>query len=211
MAPPDSAQPNDPELVHRARRGDHNAFHDLVDRHSPWIYRLAVSMVTSREDAEDLVQETFLAASRGLATFEHRSSVQTWLRRILLNHVSKLYRSRKLRRHLSLDDANSAAVDPGNQPGLQTGSPAGAVEGKLDVEAMLDTLSPEHREVIVLREIEGLAYEEIAALLKVPRGTVESRLHRARQQLKDKFAGYLQDRPAEEDDVTSSHTGRKRP
>jgi RNA polymerase sigma-70 factor (ECF subfamily) len=168
-------------------------------------------MVTSREDAEDLVQETFLAASRGLATFEHRSSVQTWLRRILLNHVSKLYRSRKLRRHLSLDDANSAAVDPGNQPGLQTGSPAGAVEGKLDVEAMLDTLSPEHREVIVLREIEGLAYEEIAALLKVPRGTVESRLHRARQQLKDKFAGYLQDRPAEEDDVTSSHTGRKRP
>lgn len=202
MASDDDERTGDAELVRRARRGDERAFHELVDRHAAWLYRAAVALVGSREDAEDLVQETLVAASKGLATFEHRSSVQTWLRRILLNHVSKLYRWRKVRRNqVSIDGpamAGESGGDPAaGHPALRASSPAGQVESRLDVEAMLATLSAEHREVIVLREIEGLAYEEIAALLHVPRGTVESRLHRARQHLKERYAGYLTGGPAE--------------
>jgi RNA polymerase sigma-70 factor (ECF subfamily) len=183
---------SDLDLLRAARRGDDRSFGRLVDRHAPWLYRVAMSMVSSPEDAEDLLQETFLAASRGLSGFQERSSVKTWLRSILLNHVSKLYRSRKLRRHWSLDDSRPGiGLDPAEQTRLQSTSPASAIESKADVQAMLNTLSEEHRQVIVLREIEGLSYEEIATLLAVPRGTVESRLHRARQQLKEKFAGYL--------------------
>lgn len=191
MAPGDSEdrEKTDPELVRQARRGDGQAFHALIDRHAPWLFRVAVSMVGSREDAEDLLQEVFLAASNGINRFEERSSVKTWLRGILLNHVSKLYRSRKVRRHWSLDDQRGQAV----QAELETGAatPADAVQSRADVQSMLQALSDEHREVIVLREIDGLSYEEMAKLLGVPRGTVESRLHRARQQLKEKFAGYL--------------------
>lgn len=179
----------DPELVRLARRGDDSAFGALIDRHAGWLFRVAVSMVGSQEDAEDLLQETFLAASRGLARFEERSSVKTWLRSILLNHVSKLYRSRKVRRHWSLDDDRGATIRA--EVETEAATPAATVESRTDVQAMLETLSEEHRQVIVLREIDGLSYEEMAKLLGVPRGTVESRLHRARQQLKERFAGYL--------------------
>jgi RNA polymerase sigma-70 factor (ECF subfamily) len=189
MAPGDDLEKTDPELVRLARGGDPQAFHALIDRHAPWLFRVALSMVGSREDAEDLLQEVFLAASNGIARFEHRSSVKTWLRSILLNHVSKLYRSRKVRRHWSLDDQRGEAV----RSELETpaATPADAVQSRADVQSMLQSLSDEHREVIVLREIDGLSYEEMARLLGVPRGTIESRLHRARQQLKEKFAGYL--------------------
>jgi RNA polymerase sigma-70 factor (ECF subfamily) len=187
--PPAEHERTDLDLVRLARRGDGSAFHDLIDRHAGWLFRVAVSMVGSREDAEDLLQEVFLAASRGLSRFEERSSVKTWLRSILLNHVSKLYRSRKVRKHWSLDDERGESARAQLEIGAAT--PAAATESKIDVQAMLQTLSEEHREVIILREIDGLSYEEMAKLLGVPRGTVESRLHRARQQLKDKFAGYL--------------------
>ena len=186
--PESQPQPADLDLLRLARRGDSQAFHTLVDRHAPWLFRVAISMVGSREDAEDLLQEVFLAASTGINRFQERSSVKTWLRSILLNHVSKLYRSRKLRRTLSLDDDHHHAGRdtplhkdlPSRDP-----SPAAAVESRADVHAMLQTLSDEHRQIIVLREIDGLSYEEMAALLGVPRGTIESRLHRARQQLKE--------------------------
>ena len=198
MASPEdqSTQPQtDLDLLRLARRGDHQAFHALIDRHAPWLFRVAVSMVGSREDAEDLLQEVFLAASSGLSRFQERSSVKTWLRSILLNHVSKLYRSRKVRRTISLDDDRGATVggEPAIRANLEADSPtpAATVESRADVQAMLRALSEEHRQIIVLREIEGLSYEEMATLLGVPRGTIESRLHRARQQLKEKFAGYL--------------------
>src|SRR4051812_4580942 len=172
--PPAEHERTDLDLVRLARRGDGSAFNDLIDRHAGWLFRVALSMVGSREDAEDLLQEVFLAASRGMARFEERSSVKTWLRSILLNHVSKLYRSRKVRKHWSLDDERGEAARAGLEAGAAT--PAAATESKVDVQAMLQTLSEEHREVIVLREIDGLSYEEMAKLLGVPRGTGESRL-----------------------------------
>jgi RNA polymerase sigma-70 factor, ECF subfamily len=190
----------DAELVHKARAGDASAFHELVDRHAGPLYRLARSMLgpAGEHDAHDVVQETFLGALKRLDAFEGRAAPGTWLRRILVNQVSKVYRSRGVRRSLSLETA-AAGDDRADGPAPGTAAVPAApgagtaedVERRVDVQAMLDSLSSDHRQVLVLRELEGLSYDEIAEALDVPRGTVESRIFRARQQLKEKFAGYM--------------------
>lgn len=181
-------QPTDAELVRRIRAGDQKAFQELVNRHSDSLYGLACTLVGNSADAEDLVQETFLGAFRRLGAFEGRSAVKTWLVRILLNHVSKLRRSKRVRRAASLEEQAHSDQADGR---LQSRSPAAAVESRLDVAAMLGVLSPEHREIMALRELNQMSYDEIAEALTIPRGTVESRLHRARQELKKRYAGYL--------------------
>ena len=178
----------DAELVRRIRGGDETAFRELVDRHGDALFGLAYSVTGSSADAEDLVQETLLGAFRRLGAFEGRSSVKTWLVRILLNHASKLRRSKGVRRAMRLDEQAGPETADGR---LQTRSPAAAVESRLDAAAMLQTVSSEHREILVLRELQQMSYDEIAQTLRIPRGTVESRLHRARQELKKRFAGYL--------------------
>jgi len=182
-------QASDAELVRLIREGDQAAFRELVNRHGESLYGLACSVMGSTADAEDILQETFLGAFRRLGAFEGRSSVKTWLVRILLNHASKLRRSKKVRKAASLPD--QVGPSDARDGAVETSSPASAVESKIDLDAMLGTLSPEHREVIVLRELQQLSYDEIAAALHIPRGTVESRLHRARQELKKRYAGYL--------------------
>jgi RNA polymerase sigma-70 factor (ECF subfamily) len=186
-------EPTDDELVRGAQAGDANAFAGLVQRYTAGLTRLASSMLSSDADADDVVQETFIGALRRMPNFEGRSSVKTWLTRILLNRVAKLYRSKRVRRSASID---AMLAEPGGGPGsgterLSVPSSTGAVDSRVDVKQMLEALTPEHREVLVLRELEGLSYEEIAQTLGVPRGTVESRLHRARRQLKAKFEGYF--------------------
>jgi len=180
-------QETDDELVRRIRGGDEAAFRELVNRHGDALYAMAVAALGSAADAEDIVQETFLGAFRRLGAFEGRSSVKTWLVRILLNHVSKLRRSRRVRQAMSLDQQPGGLADRR----LESRSPAAAVESRVDVAAMLRELSPEHRDVIVLRELRQMSYDEMAEALRVPRGTIESRLHRARQELKRRFGGYL--------------------
>ncbi|HWB54504.1 MAG TPA: sigma-70 family RNA polymerase sigma factor, partial [Tepidisphaeraceae bacterium] len=125
---------------------------------------------------------TLLGAYRHIEKFEGRSSVKTWLTKILVRQVARSHRSRKHRRHMSLGDMDIEKPD---------GVPR--TQKEMDVHQMLSVLSDEHRQVMVLREIEGLSYEEIADVLDVPRGTVESRLHRARQNLKERFAKYLEE------------------
>ena len=176
----------DAELVQRIRSGDDAAFRALVERHGNSLFGLAYTLLGSAADAEDVVQETFLGAFRRLGAFEGRSAVKTWLTRILLNHASKLRRSKRVRKAESVESPRAS-----DDRSLRTASAATAVDSRVDVMQMLDVLSPDHRQVIVLRELEGLSYEEIAEALGVPRGTVESRLHRARQELKQRFAGYL--------------------
>jgi RNA polymerase sigma-70 factor (ECF subfamily) len=193
---------SDAELVRQARQGDAAAFHALVDRHAQPLYRLARSMLGpgGEADADDVVQETFMGALKRLDAFEGRAAPGTWLRRILVNQVSKVYRSRGVRRALSLDanPPGGGGGDDADGPGRGVTPAAGGagvaedVERRADVQAMLDSLSPDHRQVLVLRELDGLSYDEIADVLKVPRGTVESRIFRARQQIKEKFAGYLE-------------------
>jgi RNA polymerase sigma-70 factor (ECF subfamily) len=182
---------SDQELVQNAVAGDDEAFHALVDRHAPALFRSALALSRNRADAEDLLQDTLVAAYRGLKNFAGRSSVKTWLVTILTRQGFKaLHRSRHRRATLSLnalESAGSADGDVEDAGVVHHASPATSVEKKLDVNATLQSMSDLHREVLVLREIQGLSYEEIAAVLKVPRGTVESRLYRARAEFREKF------------------------
>lgn len=175
--------PTDGELVRRARGGDEDAFCLLVDRHARRLYGLAVSLLGNAPDAEDAVQDTLLGALRSLRRFRGEASVKTWMTRILVNTAAKLHRSRKVRRTEALDDGVYVSSAP-------TVGPSQA-DLRMDVSAVLEGLSEEHRTVIVLRELQGMSYDEIAGAVGVPRGTVESRLFRARQRLKDLLKDYL--------------------
>jgi RNA polymerase sigma-70 factor, ECF subfamily len=181
---------SDLELVRSAAAGDEQAFHALVDRHAPALFRSALSLSRNRADAEDLLQETLVAAYRGLRNFAGRSAVRTWMLTIMTRHAFKaLHRSRHFRATLSLDAIAAGSDNHGGHPNaaiVQTQAATG-VECRLDVMDVLRSLSEMHREVLVLREIQGLSYEEIAAVLGVPRGTVESRLYRARAEFRDRF------------------------
>jgi RNA polymerase sigma-70 factor (ECF subfamily) len=180
----------DMELVRKARRGDASAFHLIVDRYAPRLFGLAYSMLGDATDAEDAVQETLAGAYRGLAGFEARSSLWTWLARILVRQAS---RQRRIRRGGGAISIETAGTDGGQGDAVSRMPSASlGVDVRIDLAAALETLSDDHRQVIVLRELEQMSYEEIAEVLDVPRGTVESRLHRARAELKKKLSAYIE-------------------
>ena len=136
-----SPEADDIELLHRAGSGDSAAFHALVDRHAQRLYRLAVSLIGNAADAEDVLQETFIGAFRGLRSFEARSSVKTWLTRILVLQAAQWNRGERRRPAGSMEDSIPAA--------------AGSPEAAMDVQAALGRLSPEHRESSDVAGIRG--------------------------------------------------------
>lgn len=173
----------DLELVRHARRGDMGAFHGLVDRYASYLYGLAVSLVGNAADAEDAVQETLTGAFRGLRAFQERSSVKTWLTSILVRQAARHFRRG------GSSPAGVLPLDRAPEPAVVSATPGTDI--RIDVRAAVQALRPDHREVIVLREMQGLSYEEIAHVLEVPRGTVESRLFRARRELQGLLKEYL--------------------
>jgi RNA polymerase sigma-70 factor (ECF subfamily) len=179
----------DQQVLARARRGDNAARQELVMRHGGRLQGLARGLVGGHDaDAQDVVQETFLAAFDGLNRFRGDSGLWTWLSGILVNRVRKLRRYRLPRRAESLDEsARSVTASVGDGC-----SPATHVQRRLDVRAMLDSLSAEHREVVVLREMHGMTYAEMGQALGIPERTAETRLTRARRALRERFAGYLE-------------------
>lgn len=184
------------ELVRAAAGGDTEAFARLVRTYENKIYSLAFRMCGSADDASDIAQEAFLAAWRGLPSFRGDSGFATWLYRLTSNvAIDYLRRQKKQRGDMSLDDEELGldAVDTG--PGPQDA--AERTEVRSVVAAGLQELSEGHRQVLVLREIQGLSYEEIADVLEVDLGTVKSRISRARSALrkillqKGNLSGYL--------------------
>jgi RNA polymerase sigma-70 factor (ECF subfamily) len=182
LPPDDPSHLNDLALIRAAGGGDNRAFAILIDRHAQGMFRVAYSLSRNRADAEDVVQETFMAAYRGMRRFAGRSTVKTWLTQILLRRAARAWhRGRHHRVTVSLDSSPWAASYLGR-------APAAEVDSKLDVTEMLKSLTRPHREVMVLREIQGLSYAEMARVLKLPQGTVESRLARARAALRNNSA-----------------------
>jgi len=175
------------DLVRRVRQGDDAAFGRVVDIHGPRLYLLALSMLGNRHDAEDVVQDTFAGAFGGLGGFQGRASLKTWLTRILVNKVVKLRRRGRLRKTSQIDDAG----EPTSEAPARRTTETGRSDMRMDMQAMIGRLSEEHRAVILLREMQGMTYDEIATVLAVPRGTVESRLFRARQKLRELMGDYL--------------------
>jgi len=196
MAGPEmAARAADDDLVAAARRGDRQAFGRLVEMHTPGIWRVVWRILRHREDAEDVVQEVFLAAHRALPEFRGEARFTTWLHSIAVHRALNARRSaaeRVRRSSLSLvagDDMGVAGTMPEARladPGPAT-SPLRALEaGELRrrVAACLEKLPGPWRAVLALREGESLSYEEIAGIMKTALGTVRSRLARARDGLR---------------------------
>lgn len=176
-------------LVSRAKAGDREAFTALMELYQTRVYNLTLRMTGSPEDAADLSQETFLNAWKGLSAFQGNASFSTWLYRLANNACIDFLRREKRQKNLgnvvSLDDSE---VDFSNLIPDRAPSPQSLLEGrelKESIRKGMMQLSAEHRQVLVLREIVGLSYTEIAQITAVSEGTVKSRIARARLALRD--------------------------
>jgi RNA polymerase sigma-70 factor, ECF subfamily len=188
----------DLELVRRCQRGDDTAFGQLVSRYQRKVYTIALSMVKSPDDAMDIAQEAFIKVHRYIGNFQGSSSFYTWLYRIIVNLcIDQMRRSGKFisaefdeRTHDRDQDETDVCVlssDLGNNPARTIGRKELAEQ----IQAAIDQLPPYHRAVIMMREIEGMSYAEMAKAMRVSKGTIMSRLHHARHKLQRLLKEYL--------------------
>lgn len=179
----------DEDLVRRAREGDRGAFDALVLRHQDRVYNCILRIVLDRSLAEDVCQKVFLNAYLRLRDFTGGSQFFTWLYRIAHNESISVLRYEGRRRGPSLDLASSdddasglpEPASPDGDPSL----PAARADNERILHDALKRIDPEERQVLILRELEGLDYRQIADALDLPVGTVRSRLHRARESLRE--------------------------
>lgn len=182
-------------LLDKCTKGDVHAFEELVEQYQQGIINHAYSMFLNREDALDMAQETFIKAFNAIASFNRQSSFKTWLFRIATNvWLDELRRRKRRAATVSL-----TAEEDGDSPGVQidvadvSADPAEAAQQaflRQAIEKAIGELDTEYRTAIVLREIEGMDYNEIAKTMGCSLGTVKSRISRARAQLREKLMQY---------------------
>lgn len=176
------------ELVERAQKGEEAAFEVLVTDNEKRIYNLCRRLTGNPEDAAELTQEAFLNAWRGLGRFQGESSFSTWLYRLATNACIDFLRREKRRQNLSmtvsLDDEEEARQVELPDERYTPERELERTEVRQAVAAGLEKLTPEHRQVLVMREINGLSYAEIGSVLGLEEGTVKSRIARARNALR---------------------------
>lgn len=181
---------DDDQLINAALAGDSAAFGMLVQKYQDRLFNTMTHVVGSPEDARDVVQDAFVKAFVKLETFERASAFYTWLYRIAFN--AAVSRQRRQKPTVSIQQQREewgrelASADPPPEDRLERQELAGQVQ------AALARLTEEHRTIVVLREMDGCDYETIAAILDLPVGTVRSRLHRARLQLRSELKQVLQ-------------------
>lgn len=196
-APPASdppADPSDVSLLRRTAAGERDAFGTLVARHHAGVYRFLAAMLRSPEDAADVTQEAFLNAYRHAADFRAEAAVRTWLFRIARHAALDKLRASRRRGELGRAGAGGDAGVADRRVDETSADPAAATETadrRRLVRDAIDALPDDQREVVLLRELEGLDYDAIAAALDIPVGTVRSRLHRGRETLRNKLAPHL--------------------
>lgn len=188
---PDEDASDDDEQLRRARCGDRTAYSVLVRRHQRAVHRHLLRMVGVPDDAMELTQEVFVRAWQALPQWEPSARFRTWLLRIASNAALDLLRRRRTVEFVPLDDGVGEAADPAAGPERK----AQAAQELRRLEAALARLTPEHREILLLREIEDLSYEELASVLALTVGTVKSRLARARAALIEESRSSRSDRP----------------
>ncbi len=200
QAPVRGSPTTDRDLVAAAVGGDRAAFAVLVERHQGRIISLLERLTGCREQARDLAQETFVSAYRKLSSFAHRSEFSTWLYRIACNHAAAFLRKR--RRPALVD----AALPGGGLHGvLEPATTAAPVSAGLEhaelsarLAAALERLDDRYREVVVLADMHDATYEEVAEVLDIPLGTVRSRLHRGRLELRRLLADWIRNEDRDE-------------
>lgn len=181
---------DDARLIERLRRRDEAAFSELVRTHQAQVFRVVRRMVRSDEEAEDLTQEVFIAVFRAIESFRGDSKLSTWIFRIAMNVTKnrvKYLGRRQSSKHGEYEDDKHGGADHGELHGGERSAAHAAPDAILESRQTsaslawaLASLDEEQRAVLVLRDFEGLAYEDIQAATGLPEGTVKSRLHRAR-------------------------------
>lgn len=186
------------QLITRARDGDKEAFRHLVESTQDRLFGLVFSMVANRTQAEDLVQEIFVKAYFALESFAGQSSFYTWLYRIASNHCLDYLRKRKPNQ-ISIDRPVAEDSELTFENTLQapaSDQPEAPLETPSEAAALLNSLEPDQRLILSLRELEGHSYEELASILNCPVNTVKSRLNRAREALKAAYIHLYGELPA---------------
>lgn len=182
----------DVELVELAKGGRTDAYAELVNRYQDRVFNCCWRIVGHLEDARDLTQETFLKAFLSLSSFRAESGFYTWVFRVAVNLSLSHRRSAKRRRETSYDtnsDGTGTQAEPlarqlGRRLSVEPPEPVEEAEVMSQVVKALNTLDDDFRAVVVLRDVEGFDYDEIGKILEIPPGTVKSRLHRARAELR---------------------------
>jgi RNA polymerase sigma-70 factor (ECF subfamily) len=198
--------PTDLELVEGARGGDPEAFRELVVRYQRRVYAVALGIVKDRDLAWDVSQEAFVRVHRHLSEFREESSFATWIHRITARVAIDVLRKERPSRRSDVADVPEAVLREA-APGvlataLGTDPQETVLRGELSgrLNEALGALPDVHRTILVLRELDGLSYEELAERLGIPRGTVMSRLFHARKKMQALLAGYAGiDAPGGED------------
>jgi len=179
----------DEELVQRFQGGDRSAYSDILVRYQDRVFTLSLRWMGDRQIAEEVAQDVFIALYRSLDRFRGESRLSTWIFRVTVNHCKnrRLFRRRrKMDQHEPLEGTRADKDGPVRQlpaQGPGTDSQVHRSEAGRILQDALDKLDDSHRTILVLRDVEDLPYEEIAQILDLPRGTVKSRLHRARAEL----------------------------
>ncbi len=182
-------------LVQRAQEGELAAYDELIRRYQERIYSTIYHMTSNHEDAGDLTQETFIKGFSALKSFKGDSSFYTWVYRIAVNKTINYIKARKNKSHLSLNDLDfNAEHHPDMVSLISDKTPrreAGLSELQEKLTAAMQKLSPVHRLVVALHDVQGLPHEEIATIMDCNIGTVRSRLFYARQQMQAFLSDYL--------------------
>ncbi|HVG79130.1 MAG: sigma-70 family RNA polymerase sigma factor [Candidatus Rokuibacteriota bacterium] len=181
---------DDSALIEKCRAGDVAAFEPLVEKYRQRVWRLAYNVLRDREEAWDVAQEAFIKAYQALPSFRGQSAFYTWLYRIAMNVAADRARSRAAQgrafgtERVPEEDWERVITDP-NPAEASPADTAVRREERRKIMQALDQLSEDHRRIIMLGDLEGLSYREIAETLEIPMGTVMSRLHNARKRLRD--------------------------
>ena len=177
----------DTEMVQAVLGGDATAYRGLVEKYQERVYAMIYGMIRNREDARDLTQEAFVKAYRNLSGFRLEAGFYTWLYRIAMNLAIDFTRSRKRRESTGFDESVATRDGTGNVAELHHGdSPSRRIERQQlydQIMSAMEKLPDDQRQVVLLRELEGLSYREIAEVMEIPEGTVMSRLFYARKKL----------------------------
>lgn len=182
--------PEDPELLNRASEGDEEAFAELMQRHEDRVFSLALRMMNDRSDALDATQETFITVFRRAESFRGDSAFSTWLYRIAVNTCMDLLRKRS-RSALPGAEEDESGASVASAP-----SPEDTAVLRIDLARALRALQEDYREAVLLHDVGGVPYEEIAVLSGVAVGTVKSRISRGRRKLAELMEQPGDDRPS---------------
>jgi len=196
-APAAARGSDDPVFIEKLKAGETAAFETLVDLYSGDIYALLYRLTENADDARDLTQDTFLRVIRSIKGFRGQSELRTWLYRIAINESRNRFRWwKRRRRHLTISlDATIGESDTAIHETMSDGSEspeeaALAREREQGLQEALNEIPEIYREAVVLRDVEGMSYEETAAALNIGIGTVKSRISRGREELRKRLKGF---------------------